>query len=174
MRWRSFTAEASESKKMIELKPISQENVWKIVHLSVLKEQEDFVATNAESILQAFAVREDGYIAMPFGLYAGDTPVGFVMFGYGSLGEEEEPAIAKGNYCIWRFMIDKGQQGKGYGREGLEAALKYVRAKPLGPAEYCYLSYEPENRLAKKLYEQAGFRENGQTDGEELVSVLKL
>ena len=37
----------------MQLRKIDRTNIWKIVKLSVEKEQEDFVATNTESILEA-------------------------------------------------------------------------------------------------------------------------
>ena len=48
---------------------------------------------NVESILEAFAVREEGYVALPFALYEEDTLVGFCMLGYGGIGDDEEPDI---------------------------------------------------------------------------------
>ena len=71
-------------------------------------------------------------------------------------------------------MIDKRYQGRGYGRQTLKLALDFVRTFPCGQAEYCEISYEPENTVAKKLYQSFGFEENGEMDGEELVAVLKL
>ena len=56
----------------------------------------------------------------------------------------------------------------------MELALDFIRTFPCGKAEYCYLSYEPENEIAKKLYAQYGFTENGEMDDEEVVAVLKL
>ncbi len=41
-------------------------------------------------------------------------------------------------------------------------------------AEYCWLSYEPENDIAKHLYHSFGFEETGDMDGKELIAVLKL
>lgn len=71
-------------------------------------------------------------------------------------------------------MIDEKFQNKGYGRTAMELALDFIRTFPCGKAEYCYLSYEPENEIAKKLYAQYGFTENGEMDDEEVVAVLKL
>ena len=59
-------------------------------------------------------------------------------------------------------------------RARFAAALDYIRTFPCGSAEYCWLSYEPENKAAKALYNSFGFVENGETDGEEIVAVLKL
>ncbi|MGM9588059.1 MAG: hypothetical protein ACI3VA_11325 [Candidatus Limivicinus sp.] len=52
--------------------------------------------------------------------------------------------------------------------------MDYIRAFPCGPADCCWLSYEPENTAAKTLYHRFGFRENGETDGDEIVAVLPL
>lgn len=53
-------------------------------------------------------------------------------------------------------------------------ALDFINTLPCGSAEYCWLSYEPENEIARKLYESFGFTETGEMDGEELIAILKL
>ena len=116
----------------------------------------------------------NGY-AFPFGIYDDDTLVGFVMIGYDKDDYwDDAPAIANNNYNLWRLMIDKRYQQKGYGRKAIELALEFIRTSPCGKAEYCWLSYEPENKVAKALYESFGFVETGDVDGEELIAVLKL
>ena len=152
----------------IELRKIDYNNLWKITKLHVTKEQEEFVATNTESILQAYvAVSSDRY-ALPFGIYADDELVGFVMFGYGK-DEEDDPEVAVGNYCIWRFMTDVDHQHKGYGRAAIPACLDYLRTMPVGPAQKCWLDCEPENVAAKTLYESFGFHANGEMCDEAIV-----
>ena len=71
-------------------------------------------------------------------------------------------------------MIDKRYQGRGYGREALKLALDFIRTWPCGKAEFCWISYEPENEMAGKLYASLGFEETGEMDGNEIVAVLKL
>lgn len=159
---------------MTELRKIDTKNIWKVVRLSVNAEQESFVASNTESILQAYTTISEGKIALPFAIYSEDTLVGFVMFGFGSIGDEDEPKVAQSSYCIWRLMIDSRFQGRGLGKAALSASLDYLRTKPCGEAEFCWLSYEPENEVAKSLYASAGFMETGEKDGEELVAVLRL
>ena len=159
---------------MITLRKIDARNVWELVALEVQEEQKSFVATNTESILEAYCAITNGGVALPFGIYDGETPVGFVMIGYGCDDWEDAPAIARNNYSIWRLMIDRNCQGRGYGKAALTAALDYIRRFPCGKAECCFLSYEPENSVAKQLYHSFGFRENGEMDGEEVVAVLKL
>lgn len=158
----------------MELVKIDTKNVWNIIRLKVRSDQSNFVAPNDYSIIEAYATVSSGYVALPFGLYEEQTPVGFVMLGFGSIGEAEEPKIANDSYCIWRFMIDERFQGRGLGRKAMEAVLDYIRTYPCGKADYCWLSYEPENKIAQSLYSKFGFAENGETDGEEVVAVLKL
>ena len=71
-------------------------------------------------------------------------------------------------------MIDKAYQGRGYGKEAVKLALDFIKTLPCGSAEYCWLSYEPENEVARKLYSSFGFTETGDMDGEEMIAVLKL
>lgn len=136
---------------MVRIEKINAKNVWDILKLHVSKEQEPFVAPNGLSLIEAYIV---GY----------DVDESF----------ENPPQIAYGNYSIWRLMIDEKYQRRGYGRQALRLALEFVRTFPCGKAEYCYLSYEPENAGAKRLYSEFGFQENGEMDGEEIVAVLKL
>lgn len=158
----------------MELRKVDESNLWKIVALSVAPEQTGFVATVMESILEAYAAQASGGVALPFGVYEEDTPVGFVMFGYGKSGDPDEPDVAQGNYTIWRFLIDQRYQGRGLGRKALALALDYLRTNPAGPAEAVWLSYEPENARAKALYHAFGFEENGEMCGGETVAVRPL
>ena len=87
---------------------------------------------------------------------------------------EDAPIIAKGNYNLWRLMIDKRYQGKGYGKEAVRLALEFIKTFPCGEAEYCWLSYEPENETASRLYRSFGFVEIGEMDGEERIAALNL
>lgn len=158
----------------MELCKITFDNVDDITSMSVREDQRNFVAPNVASLAEAYVTVDNGHAAQAFALCHEDKPVGFVMFGFGSLDDPDEPPVAAGNYCLWRFMIDQRHQGKGLGKQAMEACLAYVRALPLGPAEYVWLSYEPENVVARQLYHQFGFEENGQMCGEEVVAVLKL
>ncbi len=160
---------------MIHLEKITGKNVWDILKLNVDESQRDFVAGNDISIIEAYtAITANGY-AFPFGIYDEKNPVGFVMIGYDKDDYwQDAPAIANGNYSLWRLMIDKCYQKRGYGKQAVELALKYIRTFPCGVAEYCWLSYEPENTVAKSLYSSFGFKETGEKDGEELIAILKL
>ena len=84
------------------------------------------------------------------------------------------PPVATANYNLWRLMIDEKYQNKGYGREAVRLALDFINTLPCGKAECCWLSYEPENEIARRLYQSFGFEETGEMDCDELIAVLKL
>ena len=138
---------------MIHLEKITWDRCDDIFKLKVAKEQKNFVAKNSESIIDAyFAMTEDGKSVFPFGIYKDNIPVGFLMISYNCIWRENLD-FAKNSYYIWRFMIDKKYQRKGYGREALKLALDFIRGFPCGEAKYCWLSYEPENEVARRYME---------------------
>lgn len=159
---------------MLTLERITHENLREIVALSVAEPQSRFVASNAQSIMDAYVAITNNGIALPFGIYDDNRAVGFIMLTYGANEDESVPDIAYHNYCVWRLMIDARYQGQGYGKLAIQKALEYMRSFPCGPAEYCWLNYEPENAAAKALYEKCGFRETGERFCGEIVAVRKL
>ena len=160
---------------MLKLKKINRKNVGEILKLEVFDNQKSFVATNNISIIEAYlAIVENGHV-FTFGIYNDDAPVGFLMIGFDMNSDDEgAPRIAKGNYNIWRFMIDKKFQGKGFGKKAMNLALEFVNTFPCGTAQYCWLSYESDNDIARQLYQSVGFVETDEKDGEEIVAILKL
>ena len=164
---------------MIRLERVEAKNVWDIVDLEVAEAQREFVAANSDSIIEAYTAIGTGCSAFPFGIYDDETPVGFLMIGFNEAALDEihvenVPKVLQNNYSLWRLMIAEKYQNKGYGREAVKLALEFIRSWPCGKAEYCALSYEPENVIARKLYHSFGFAENGEMDGDEIVEVLKL
>ena len=159
----------------IRLEKISGNNFRDILALRVGEGQEDFVAPNSDSLVEAYLALAYRGQAFPFGIYDGDTPVGFCMVGFGADDDwEDAPAIAEGTYNLWRFMIDERFQGKGFGRAAMKLVLDFIAGEPCGPAGYCWLSYEPDNTAAKALYASFGFEETGAHDGDEVIAALRL
>ena len=160
---------------MLKLKKINRNNIVEILKLGVFDNQKSFVATNNSSIIEAYiAITENNHV-FTFGIYNDDTPVGFLMIGFDVDSDDEgAPRIAKGNYNIWRLMIDKNFQGKGFGKKAIDLALEFVNTFPCGTAKYCWLSYESDNDVARQLYKSVGFAETDEKDGEEIVAILKL
>lgn len=148
----------------IYLKDIDESNWEKCILLTTNKEGqhfivEEFVASNAVSIAQSKV--EKGWITKA--VYAEDTMVGFVMYGY---------CYEYNIYEICRLMIDHKYQGKGYGRAALGKAIEEL--KSLKDCNEIFISFEPENNIGKKLYESFGFRDTGNTVEGELLYSLSL
>ena len=160
---------------MLELKKINRNNVGVILKLEVFDNQKSIVATNNSSIIEAYIAITDNNDVFTFGIYNDDIPIGFLMIGFDVNSDDEgAPKIAKGNYNIWRLMIDKKFQGQGFGKEAMDLALEFVNTFPCGTAKYCWLSYESESDIARQLYKSVGFVETDEKDGEEIVAILKL
>ena len=159
---------------MIRLEEITNQNIWKVCALEPFDEQKDFVAENIQSLAEAYATRNEGNNAWPFAVYHDDELIGFVMIGKGTVGNEEESDLIKENYCLWRLMIDKKFQGKGFGKQIMDAVMTLIRTFPFGEAKKVWLSYEPENTRARDIYHKYGFVENGQMCGNEIVAVYDL
>lgn len=160
---------------MLKLKKINRNNIAEILKLEVFDNQKSFVATNISSIIEAYiAITENNHV-FTFGIYKDDIPIGFLMIGFDvNSADKGAPKVAKGNYNIWRLMIDKKFQGKGCGKKAMDLALEFINTFPCGTAKYCWLSYESENDVARKLYKSVGFVETDEKDGEEIVAILEL
>ncbi|MBR7032396.1 MAG: GNAT family N-acetyltransferase [Clostridia bacterium] len=148
----------------IKLIPVDDSNRDAVLALSV-REDQPFVAPNDVSLDQADEANADNPgSARPFAICADGRPVGFCMFAVDPEDDDEDD-----RYYLWRFMIDRNEQGKGYGQAALELIVRYFRE--LG-ADRILLSTEPENELGLHVYHKAGFRETGCiSDGE---AVLRL
>ena len=160
---------------MLRLEKVNGNNVWDILKLTVSESQKNYVAANDISIIEAYtAIAGNGY-AFPFGIYDDEKPVGFLMIGFDVDDYwTDAPEIARGNYNLWRLMIDQAWQDRGYGKKAVQLALDFIKSMPCGKAEYCWLSYEPENEAARQLYQSFGFAETGEMDGDERIAVLRL
>ena len=151
----------------IKLESVNDNNREAVLALFV-REDQPFVAPNDVSLRQAAETnaKKPG-IARPFAIYADDTLVGFCMFAFDPEAEDPED-----RYWLWRFMIDKNEQGKGCGQAALQEIIKYFK---VNGADRLYLSTEPENEMGLHVYHKAGFRETGAiSDGEAvLMRMLK-
>lgn len=138
----------------ILLKKINPKNFKECIDLKVAPEQESFVASNVYSIAQTKVYPT--YI--PRAVYYQEQMVGFVMYGF----DEEE-----NKFFLGRLMIAAEHQGKGFGKAATLAVIKELSQNP--ECREIYLSYVPENSLAKTLYKSVGFFETGEINEGEVV-----
>lgn len=163
----------------IRLVKVDTKNFRELIDLAPDEEGKNYVAPNMYSLAEAYANIAAGRYAQPFGIYDGDTPVGFLMIGYNIIDEDDDPEklyYIKDSYLIWRFMIAEKYLHKGYGKAAMKLILDYIRTFPCGKAEYCWITYEPENIRAKNLYRLFGFIEEPELpEGwDEIPAILKL
>lgn len=148
----------------INLKDIDESN-WEMCISLTTNEHgqhfiiEEFVASNAVSIAQSKV--EKGWITKA--VYTEDTMVGFTMYGY---------CYEENIFEICRLMIDHKYQGKGYGRAVLGKVIEEM--KNLKDCNEIFISFDPENKIGKKLYESFGFKDTGNTVEGELLYSLSL
>jgi diamine N-acetyltransferase len=142
----------------VSLREVTAETVRTICNLKVAPEQEQFVASNAFSIAQAYFEPKAWFRA----IYADETPVGFIM-----LWDDAEAAA----YFLWRLMIAADYQGQGFGRQALLRLIDYVRTRP-GATELV-TSYHPGEGSPRDFYRKLGFAETGAIadDGEVLLQL---
>jgi diamine N-acetyltransferase len=144
----------------VELREVTAENRKAAAALELDPAQEDLVASNAESLAEARFDRD----ARPRAVYASDRLVGFLMYDAGAVDDEPREAV------IYRFMIDRRHQGKGYGRAALAKALDEIRAIP--QVRKVSISYMPDNPVAKPFYASFGFVEVGLDEDGEMLAEL--
>ena len=147
---------------MITLKPITEENFLDAFNLKLAPGQEQYVSHPIRSLAQAYVYRNQ---CQPFGIYAEDKIVGYVMVIYDYDLTE---------YDIWHMMVDESSQGKGYGRLALERVLEYIQTKPFGSSSRVALTCNRENVHALNLYRDKGFAETGAADEDEIELALIL
>lgn len=130
---------------MVQLKPVTKENIIECVRLKVADDQTTFVAPNINSIAWAYVAPE----LTPYGIYDVDTLVGFLCTEIIPDNENYD------RYWVPRFMIGADFQRKGYGRAGMMAAVEM-----LAKYEDCSrvrLSVVEDNAAAIEFYKSIGF-----------------
>ena len=132
---------------MIKLEEITADNFEDVLNLKVSKNQENFVSTTAYSLAQAYVYRENAY---PFAIYADDTLVGFIMFGFYEL---------RNQYTLWKFLIDEKYQNKGYGKIALLLGIEYMKKQH--DIKEMYTGVSIDNNVAERLYYSVGFQLTG-------------
>ncbi|ADL52228.1 GNAT family N-acetyltransferase [Clostridium cellulovorans] len=142
---------------MIKLQPITTDNFWETISLEVLDDQKEFVTSNAVSIAQSKIQPE----CIPLAIYEEDILVGFVMYCIDTDDSE---------YWIYRLMIDKNHQNKGYGKAALNDVIEIIKKDK--SHNKIFLGVHTESEAAVKLYKSSGFVFNGQVFGKEHIMQL--
>jgi diamine N-acetyltransferase len=146
----------------VRLEDVTVRNWRAVARLKLAPGQEDLVASNLYSIAQSKFDPD----ARPRAVYAGKQIVGFLMYDVWERKDKTREA------SIYRFMIDRNHQGKGYGRAALARALAEIKAAP-GIIKVS-IGYMPDNPVAKPFYASFGFVEVGKDEDGEIIAELVL
>ena len=148
---------------MLEAREALSQHQETLEALTVDPVQQGFVASNAKTFRQW--PHEKG--AEVFGLWDGSIAVGLMacidLRKSDELTPEDDPETA----YLWRLMIAKDQQRKGYGRAALALFENWASARGLVRLE---TSVVPGNTAARKLYTSFGFLPTGRVmEGEDVL-----
>jgi N-acetyltransferase len=159
-----------ETNKEVRFVEIDAENLIALHRLNAGAVGSRMVAPNGMSVAQSFFSKN----AWARAVYAGDTPVGFVMLFDPTLNPDAaaKAGEALDSLYVWRLMIDFKCQGRGYGEQALRLVIERARTMP--GIKSVSLSYVMEDGSAKPFYEKLGFRDTGKIDEGEMEMRLPL
>lgn len=135
----------------VHLRPLTDENRAALEALRLAPGQERFVNPVSEALAEAD--EEPGGRAIQFGLYDGDTVVGFVM-----VSDEVEGPGYIAQY-LWKLLIDERHQRRRYGTAALDLVADYFRARP--GVEVMWTSAGQGDGSPIPFYERYGFVRTG-------------
>lgn len=139
---------------MLERREVTRETVHDLIKLVVREDQQGLVTPNVVTLAEA--PFETG--ARVWGLWVGERAVGLMAMVHPDLYRWHQPGDDTEAAYLWRLMIDRAEQGKGYGRAALEMAVAVTREWDL-PRLVAGVANVPHSRMA--FYEAFGFRQTG-------------
>ena len=142
-----------------------------VLALEVAPGQDRFVASVEDSFRDAI----DDARAVPrmWSINDRDRVVGFAMISDGIPVERlaSDPDLI-GPYYLWRLLIDRRVQRRGYGSATLDAIVAYVRTRP--GADVLWVSAGQGEGSPQPFYERYGFVPTGDVMDDEVVLRLDL
>lgn len=147
----------------VSLREVVEANRAAVLALRVAPGQERFVGSTAGALAAAAEYPQ----ARPWyrAVYADDEPVGFVMV---SWDVEPRPPVIIGPWFLWKIIIDRRHQGRGYGAATVRQVADIVRS---AGASELLTSYVPDDAGPAGFYRRLGFVPTGDLDaaGETIV-----
>lgn len=151
---------------MIRLDKLSKKNFASCVDLyDTLDEvQKKHVAPNVLSLAQAYLYQD---IAWPRVIMSNNNVIGFLML---ELETKEIPEYNQPGHYLWRFMIGKLYQGKGYGKRALQLVVEKCKKEGM---KSLYVSCGMDTKMPYDFYIKNGFKDTGwDQDGERYLKLL--
>ena len=134
----------------VHLRKVTPKNFQECLNLQVAESQKGYVATNTQSLAEAYVDSNLFPLAVyDFAVCGYEQPeesmIGFAMY-----------EITAGIGFIVRLMIDRKYQRQGYGKATIIEVVRRLKLHP--DVEMIATSYRKENKIAAKLYQSLGFR----------------
>ena len=151
--------QAEGEEAVVSLREITPENIRAVLGLEVAPEQKSvYPRSNGYSIAEGHYPTDDDPVWMRV-IYANETPVGFLM---------TSEARDRGEYFLWRLMVDAEHQGRGYGSGAVKLLVERIKAS--GNARMLLTSHLKGDGNAGGFYEKLGFVYTGEViDGIDYV-----
>ncbi|CCN46170.1 putative Acyl-CoA N-acyltransferase [Vibrio nigripulchritudo MADA3029] len=150
----------------MKLEKVNRENLREVLNLELADSQQGIVSSNAVSMAQAGL---HPYY-QPRAIVVDNQIVGFIMY-----SEWRDAAWAKeeklGEFYIFRVMVDKEHQGKGYARQAMKATIEEIKQQG---ASTIHIGYSESNNAAQGLYKSLGFVETGIGEWGDMMAELKF
>jgi diamine N-acetyltransferase len=155
----------------VTLEEITDKNREAVLALRVAPGQQQFVSSVQDSLAEAAECPH----AKPWyrAVFASGEPAGPVGFVMVSWNCEPHPPEIIGPWFLWKLLIDKRYQGRGYGAAVVRQVTELVRAE--GATELL-TSFVPGDDGPAGFYQRLGFAPTGELDdsGEVIVRLALL
>lgn len=134
---------------MIRLELVNKDNFDQVLDLEVAPKDQRRVASVEYSLAQAWLYR-DSEVLFPYAVKSGQLTVGFLLLSYQPM---------ENSYYIWRLLIDKEYQNRGYGKEVIRHILSL--AKEDSSCQKVSVNYVIGNHKMRYILEKLGFQSVG-------------
>lgn len=158
--------EATPTPPTIHFARITARTVRSVCDLSetLTPQQRKMVSDNAVSIAQAH-FSDNAWLRA---VNADDTPIGFILL---HIGSDFDDGIDCPGVFLWRFMIARPYQGKGYGALAMQSLFAHLRAQGV---RILFTSCGQGDASPEGFYRKLGFTPTGETYGDEIELALAL
>lgn len=135
---------------MIEFMEITEENFSDVINLEIdeYQKREKFVAPNVRSLAECYLYRHENDV-FPYAIVTDGKAIGFILIDTDETEKE---------FMIWRMMIDKDYQRKGFGRQTVQKAIQM--ASDSGKYDTVIADYVDGNDGMGRLLRDLGFKDD--------------
>ena len=144
----------------VRLEPVTAKNWKACIALELAPDQKNFVPSNLYSIAEAQFYQ---YARSRAICDEHEQVVGYALFGRD---------IFTNKWKIFRLMIDKSHQGKGYGESAMLEIIGQISKQPDG--NEILICYQDANQVARRLYAKLGFIEQEMDRDGKVTALFRL